>query len=148
MNGLNFDLTKIKIEEIRVVDASISNPKGVSVLHDDEELILDLTFDTGVSIKNNRIKANLKCDLKPSKSTDIVGSFNLSFIYHVENLSELVIMEEDLVKTIDSKLLECLSDTTYSTSRGIIYSRCLGTIFKNVILPMTPSNTFVINMKD
>lgn len=148
MNGLNFDLTKIKIEEIRVVDASISNPKGVSVLHDDEELILDLTFDTGVSIKNNRIKANLKCDLKPSKSTDIVGSFNLSFIYHVENLSELVIMDEDLVKTIDSKLLECLSDTTYSTSRGIIYSRCLGTIFKNVILPMTPSNTFVINMKD
>ena len=148
MNGLNFDLTKIKIEEIRVVDASISNPKGVNVLHDDEELILDLTFETGVNIKNNRIKANLKCDLKPSKSTDIVGSFNLSFIYHVENLSELVTMEDDLVKTIDSKLFECLSDTTYSTSRGIIYSRCLGTIFKNVILPMTPSNTFVINMKD
>ncbi len=148
MNGLNFDLTKIKIEEIRVVDASISNPKGVNVLHDDEELILDLTFETGVNIKNNRIKANLKCDLKPSKSTDIVGSFNLSFIYHVENLFELVIMEDDLVKTIDSKLLECLSDTTYSTSRGIIYSRCLGTIFKNVILPMTSSNTFIINMKD
>ena len=77
-----------------------------------------------------------------------VLEFNLSFIYHVENLSELVTMEDDLVKTIDSKLFECLSDTTYSTSRGIIYSRCLGTIFKNVILPMTPSNTFVINMKD
>jgi hypothetical protein len=148
MNGLNFDLTKIKIEEIRVVDASISNPKGVNVLHDDEELILDLTFETGVNIKNNRIKANLKCDLKPSKSTDIAGSFNLSFIYHVENLSDLVIMEDNLVKEIDSKLLECLSDTTYSTSRGIIYSRCLGTIFKNVILPMTPSNTLVINMKN
>jgi hypothetical protein len=147
MKGLNFDLLKIKIEEIRVVDASISNPKGVNVLHD-EELTIDLSFDIGVSIKNNRIKANLKCDLKPSKSTDIAGSFNLSFIYHVENLSDLVIMEDDLVKEIDSKLLECLSDTTYSTSRGIIYSRCLGTIFKNVILPMTPSNTLVINMKN
>jgi hypothetical protein len=147
MKGLNFDLLKIKIEEIRVVDASISNPKGVNVLHD-EELTIDLSFDIGVSIKNNRIKANLKCDLKPSKSTDIAGSFNLSFIYHVEKLSDLVIMEDDLVKEIDSKLLECLSDTTYSTSRGIIYSRCLGTIFKNVILPMTPSNTLVINMKN
>ncbi len=134
-----FDINKVKLEEIRMVDASFVNPNNQSVLQEGESINLGISFESGVSLKASRIRAILKCDLNATISTDIKGSFKFFYIFLVEDLSSMVEMDGDNIININSDLLDCLVDTCYSTSRGIIYSRCLGTIFKSVILPISSS---------
>ncbi len=67
------------------------------------------------------------------------GLFELNFVYHIENLSELVEQKDQQV-TIDAGLSNALASITYSTTRGILMTRFQGTSLANFILPVIDPN--------
>lgn len=136
--SFNADLTSI--DEIVIVKANIENATEL-VRFADDEYRFDITFQfhPGVNLDLKKVRMIFTCDIKTHKSdrttVPINGHFDIAFIFTVENLSELVLVLPDDIE-IDDGLMASIGNVVYSTSRGIIYSRCLGTILKKVILPV------------
>ncbi|HRP56333.1 hypothetical protein [Agriterribacter sp.] len=140
MSSPNYDTELIKLEEISITDAGISNKTDMTVI-DKESHYHDLNyrFQFGVNHSQKKIRVTFSCAIatfkKNGEKVDIKGNFNIVFFFHIDNLEELV-KYDDKEMQVESNVLLSLSNITYSTSRGIIYTRCLGTIFNNVILPV------------
>lgn len=138
-----FDIeqNKLVLDEIKMVRASITNDLGITSLDPDDEFDLDCTLEGSIRISVNKIKTTLNCNLKSQKHEQVSGQFSLSYFFSVENLEGLVEHFDEAKNELklNEQLLDSLVNITYSTSRGIIYSRCLGTIFNKVILPVYPT---------
>ena len=72
---------------------------------------------------------------------EVSGRFDIAYFFGVENLEKLVNDGEGFL--INPDLLSSLANIAYSTSRGIIYTRCQGTILKKVILPILSTQKLV-----
>jgi hypothetical protein len=64
----------------------------------------------------------------------------LVYIYHVENLEELVKPAKNHLIDLNPALGNALSSITYSTSRGILLARVQGTALQNFVLPIINPN--------
>lgn len=136
-----FDINKVNLEEIVMVNAAINNPSSIASLQKDENIDIGFELKPGVNLKQKKIKIVFECTLAAKVTTGIVGKFELAYFFHIDNLESLIPSDEnEQVMEIDVSLLSSLANIVYSTSRGIIYSRCLGTVLQKVILPVISTN--------
>lgn len=143
-----FDIESLKLDDIKMVNAAINNETGLTTLHKDEEIVLDCSIESGVNLQVNKIRTIFHCNLKVKDNLQITGSFVLAYIFSIDELSKLVELDEGgSITDMHHQLLETLANTTYSTSRGIIYSRCLGTIFNKIILPVSSTKKILNTIK-
>ncbi len=70
---------------------------------------------------------------------NVSGNFDVAFYFLGNNLDKLTTTNDDQGLTINGDLITALANISYSTSRGIIYTRCQGTILKNFMLPILPN---------
>jgi len=147
MNQNNkFDIKLLKIDDIKFVNAAINNDTAISTLNKEEEITVDCSMESGVSISSNKIRTLFHCNLCVKHNKQITATFTLAYIFSVEKLQEYIdTSNAEVIKIVNSELMNSLASITYSTSRGIIYSRTLGTIFNNVILPVTSTNELLKN---
>lgn len=144
MNPNLFDIKKLQLEEIVVVNASINNTTKLANLNREKEQ-LDISFNLspGFNFELKKVRVLFECQIRPIETKGIEGKFELAYFFGLENLQELVEFKAEDDLKIAPTLLASIANVVYSTSRGIIYSRCLGTIFKNVILPITSTNDLI-----
>lgn len=140
MTALPFDINKVRIEDILITNASIENQDNLSGLEKGQHQF-DLTygFDPALNVEQKRVRFIFNCEIKVldnnRNSLGVSAKFAIAFIFVVDNLDELVIKKEEM-SDIDGDLMIALANITYSTSRGIIYTRCQGTIIKKIIFPI------------
>ncbi|MDZ4679366.1 MAG: hypothetical protein SH848_20540 [Saprospiraceae bacterium] len=128
---------KIQLVDFRVVknqvDSSARFSAGKVEGHE-----LNFGFDLGFNLKDKLVKAEFRCEIsavdKQAESAE--GQFHLVFIYHVENLEELAILDKENKITLFGGLGNALASITYSTSRGILMTRLQDTAFQGFILPV------------
>ena len=142
----DFNIDLIKVDEIVITTAAIDNNAGLSALEKDN-YYFDLTygFSPGINISKKKIKILFSCDIKTFTNLDekmeVSGRFDIAYFFGVENLEKLVNDGEGFL--INPDLLSSLANIAYFTSRGIVYTRCQGTILKKVILPILSTQKLV-----
>lgn len=145
------DPEKIIIENINVKKGYINS--------DTETLekpitLFDLKFnvDHGVDINNKAARFVLTIsmtgvDEETQKPLSVSGEYSIEFLFTVENLEDYVIRGETI--TLDANLGVTLLSIAYSTARGIIATRTMGTVLNGIILPVIdPKKFFIENVKD
>jgi hypothetical protein len=143
----SFDINKVRIESISIVKATIDNKSDI--INTDETNIgysLEFGFKFSADVDEKKLRVNFVCSIISDKSADgtengVSGSFEVAYIFKVLNLEELVQGKDEEIK-LENQLFTTVANIAYSTSRGIIYTRCLGTIMGNLVLPIVPTSIF------
>ncbi len=134
-----FDPEKISLVEFKMIKGQVDTPEsfelGKVVGHQ-----LENSLQLGFNLKDKLAKADfivsIKTDSCGKNTSEAIGNFHLIFIYSIENLEELAILEKNNKLILNSGLANALSSVTYSTSRGILLIRLQGTALQNFILPI------------
>lgn len=140
LSAVNIDL--IKIKQILVTNAAISNETQLSTLEKGKhEFKLTFNFSLGHNIKDKKFRIIFSCGIKTlneqSEEINVTAKFDIAFLFTIENIEELITKPDNSeIYTIDNDLITSLANLSYSTSRGIIYTKCQGTILKTVIIPI------------
>ncbi len=135
-----FDPLKISIIEYKMIKGQVDAPEEFSIewikLFDS-----DANYTLGFNFDGNFVKADINIEISTNSEgrnkSEAIGKFHFSYIYHIENLSELVTLNEDKsIQVVNFELGAALASLTYSTSRGVLLIRLQGTPFQSFILPV------------
>jgi hypothetical protein len=142
----DFDIEHLKIFDIAINNAAIENNTALTVLEKDNyRFDIDYNFLPGINLPQKRIRIIFTCDIKTftnsGEAVDIKGRFEIAYFFEIENLDKLATVGDEIEMNLD--LITSLADIAYSTSRGIIYTRCQGTILQKLILPVMSTKKLV-----
>ena len=139
-----FNVDLVKIENIVITNARLENKTDITVLEKNKyEFDIVHTFSIAINIEERKLRVISSCQVKTlernSKSEiGIWANFDIAFFFYIENLNELVVGAGPEFES-NTDLIMALSNIAYSTSRGIIFTRCQGTIMKSLIMPIMSS---------
>jgi hypothetical protein len=139
-----FDVTGLKLEDIIILQARIDNPRSLSALSDDIPVNINFGIDAAFNSEAKKIRLTSKCDITTELHPELNGSFEIAFYFSLRDYDNLIKVEpSDNKVDVEENLLAAIGNITYSTSRGIIYSRCLGTVLNKVLLPIVANKTIM-----
>jgi hypothetical protein len=141
MNEEKYNIELVSLDSINVISAALQNHSGFTTIdHSGLEISFQYQLIPAVSIRSKKVQVTAEYEIRVSKSDssslDIISKYSIAFLYSVKNLPELAVLDDTGLISIDDEMLSSLLNITYSTSRGILYSRYLGTILDGVILPV------------
>jgi hypothetical protein len=142
-----FDPEKIILNELKMIKFHIDTSDsfdqgGVTGFQWDNSLLL--SFDLIDELARADFNITIQSKSKLLNQTESVGHFHFQFIYQIENLKELAIAAKKERLEVNTALSNALASITYSTARGIIFSRLQGTALQNFILPVINTNNLVV----
>jgi hypothetical protein len=143
MSDNKFNPEKLTILEYKILKGQIDAPEDFTI-ENVEGHDIENSFDLGFDLENKLVRTELDVKIttksKVSVSTEAKGHFTLVFIFEVDNLNELAVLNEDNLIDLDPNLANALASVTYSTARGILLTRFQGTALQNFILPLVSPN--------
>ncbi|MEX6691274.1 hypothetical protein QTN47_27440 [Danxiaibacter flavus] len=141
-----FNISDIMLQDIVVTHAAIDNEKGLSSLPEGYSVSYTFGFEASISTDNKTLRVVFHCSAE-AFTKDKKDSFGVkatfAIIYNFLVLQNVESMVRDLGDDqieFNSDVLLSLANIAYSTSRGIIFTRCQGTILKKGILPILPTD--------
>jgi hypothetical protein len=143
MSDNKFNPEKLTILEYKILKGQIDAPEDFTI-ENVEGHDIENSFDLGFDLENKLVRTELDVKIttksKVSVSTEAKGHFTLVFIFEVDNLNELAVLNADNLIDLDPNLANALASVTYSTARGILLTRFQGTALQNFILPLVSPN--------
>jgi hypothetical protein len=141
MNDEKFNIELISLDSINVISAALENHSGRTTIdHSGLEISFQYQLVPAVSIRSKKVQVTAEYEIRVAKndssSLDIMSKYDIVFLFSVKNLPELAVLDDTGLISIDDEMLSSLLNITYSTSRGILYSRYLGSVLDGVILPV------------
>ena len=137
---------KINIVNTQIVKCNIDSPFDFS-MENIEGHSFDLDFELAFNLDDSMVKAdfvlNVSTKSKEEVEIESVGAFHFVYVFHVENLNELAIPDENKEISLHGGLGNALASITYSTSRGILIARLKGTGLENFVLPVIDPNSLL-----
>jgi hypothetical protein len=138
-----FDPEKISMIDFKMIKGHVETPENFEISkvvghHLDNSLELGFNFDDKLAKADFTI--SVKTDSKGENDIEATGNFHLIFIYEIENIEELAILEKNKRLTLNPGFANALASVTYSTSRGILLTRLQGTALQNFVLPIINAN--------
>lgn len=146
-----FDVNKIDILTVRVIKASVDSDENQiinpsDVLGYDFSWSMDNSLDLSENLARIVISFNIKAFEKDEQPLNVSGRFSIEYIYRIHNLNEFILPESQEEQPIfHSVLTSNLLAIAFSTSRGIILTRCNGTVLQGAILPIISPKSIVEN---
>lgn len=134
------DPTKIHIRRIKVFKSDIdTTPEYL----DDPKKFDEYEFRVGKEVAFNtdagaaRYRLFLKIDAQDAdeKSLGLTAEFGIEYHFEIENFDENIRTDNGEAQ-INFQLATVLLAIAYSTSRGIILERMLGTYFEGLVIPV------------
>jgi hypothetical protein len=147
MSDPKFNIELVQLEDIIITNARIENNTDLVALEKNKYFFeIEYSFNLGVNESEKRIRVVFTCSIKTFQKADnaaveINAKFDIGFIFKIDNFSDLVGESPDFA--VNSDLVISLSNIAYSTSRGVIFTRCQGTILKSLILLIQPSDKLI-----
>lgn len=144
-----FHVDHVTLENLTITNASIDNKAGISVLPKDAISEIEFQLKPGVNWDLKKVKILFDCKIKVLKNEiseeelGVYGNFEISYIFTVENLHQIATQKKDEIRgeneipiNVPGNMVSSLSNIAYSTSRGVIFTRCLGTVLGSIVLPV------------
>lgn len=137
---------KINIVNTQIVKCNIDCPFDFS-LENVQGHEYNLEFDMAFNLNDAMVKADFELKVttksKEQIETEATGDFHFVYIFHVENLQELAVPDENKELELHAGLGNALASITYSTSRGMLFARLKGTGLENFMLPVIDPNSLL-----
>lgn len=138
------DPKKIHLLDMRILHAEVISPLEFE-MEQIRSYDLNKDFDMSFNLEDKIIKAEFTIDIetvskKNTNSEEALADFSFVYIFHVENLEELAIVQDDESIDLKGGLGNAIASITYSTSRGILMTRFQGTCLADFILPVINPN--------
>jgi hypothetical protein len=133
-----FTAEKLHFLSFEIQSAEIKSPYGFNpelVIKHDFKLNWDMGFDMEGMIIKADLGVAVTTNSEGEQEEEAHGAFQISAFYHLENLDEMVTYDGDEMK-VDDVMASQIAAVTFSTSRGIIYTRFQGTVLRDFILPI------------
>jgi len=136
---------KIIFEKLDVVDFKVT-----TIDTSQSKKGLEFEFNSGIEIdKNNeQIKIILKIQINDSETKDEICSTAVRFTFTIVNLNKLPKQDKGKKILIPTRLMHDLFSSSYSTLRGILYEKFLGTLLNGVLLPLININELIPNSEN
>ena len=137
---------KIHLLEFKLIKGSIESPfdfNSSKVEGHKFDLDFDLSFNLSDKLAKADFLVNVESKSKDENKVEAQGSFHFVYVFHVENINELVEEKDDKTIDISGALGNALASITYSTSRGILMTRFQGTALNDFILPIINPNNLL-----
>jgi len=135
----------VSIDNIGIIKASIDNRTNIIEL-EAKKYLFKMTFsmELALNVELKKIRTIFICDVEAlekesGKAVGISGKFEIAFFYTVENLVNIVGSGPEFKQNEDLEKL--ISEITYSTARGIVFTRCQGTPLKFWLIPILDDET-------
>lgn len=142
-----FNVRLLRIDDIVITNASIENNTDLISLDKNKYVyFLKYNFELSVNIKFKKLRIVFFCELdteekETNKKIGITGRFEISFFFIIDNLDEII--GEGPEFEVNQDIGVTISNIAYSTARGIIFTRCQGTILKHFLLPVLPTDEII-----
>ncbi len=139
---------KIHILNVNILKCSIESPFEFSIknIHTHD---FTYKFEVAFNLEDLLIKTdfilNIATKSKIAVEEEAVGSFHFVFIFKIDNLKELAILNKNNTIDLGGGLDNAIASLTYSTSRGILLTRLKGTALENFMLPVIDPNQLINN---
>ncbi|MBK7970011.1 MAG: hypothetical protein IPK08_14275 [Bacteroidetes bacterium] len=138
---------KIQIADFRIINGHVECPFEFSD-SDVEKFQSNFEFDMAFNHEKKLVKADLKINIithsKGQVFNEAKSNFHIVFVYHVDNLEELLtINPETNHMTVDGGLSNAIASISFSTSRGILMTRLQGTSLRKFIMPVISPNNLL-----
>jgi hypothetical protein len=146
-----FDVNLVMLDDIVVTNATINNPENIKL--SESKYNITFEFTPGVNIPEKKIRIIFSCEIQAESPADratlITAKFDLAYYFKVDNLNDLISEHNEGQEiVIDKEVSISLSNIAYSTSRGIIFTRCQGTALGKVIIPILSTDKIVSIFSD
>ena len=135
----NFNPRLLRLDEITILNAQIINKSDWTNLPKEQsKFSLSHKFEIATNIEGKGLRlihtVNIEM-INKEKPTDSVntGTFDIGYYFTLDNYKDVFDKEPEI---INDNISVGLINVSYSTSRGIIFTRCLGTVMKNLIMPI------------
>lgn len=145
----DFIVDDLTLETVKVLNAAIENPNNSLIEADGSANIeFRLGFFKGLNLEQEKvlIKTLLQIEIGYSdqQSPKIKGIFTIQFEFHVNELPQYAEKDSDNnLYLLNPSLSGAMLSITYSTARGIIYTRCLGTALGEVVTPIIATQKLI-----
>ncbi len=141
MNEKKFNIDLVSVDNINIMSAAIENHSGHTTIDNSGfELSFQYQLIPSVSIRTKKVQIIAEYEIRAVKGDNselaISSKYSILFLFSVTNLPELAVLDKSDLITVDDEMLSSLLNITYSTSRGILYTRYLGTLLDGLILPV------------
>ena len=147
----HFHPEKLTIIEYRVLKGHV---EASAEFNDDIELgykitqSLELGFNLEAKLAKCELTFNIDTISKPLDQKEAKGTYQIFFIFKVDNFDDLVHQKSiDLPIDVDAVLAQHLAAISYSTSRGILLTKLMGTPFDKFMLPIVDPKNLLENTK-
>lgn len=108
---------------------------------------ISMEYNMAFNLEDKLVKIDFQVEvLTESKSENLEearGTFHFVYVFHVENLEELVTSDKKNRIELNGLLANVLASITYSTTRGMLMVRLKGTAFESFVLPIIDPNTLI-----
>jgi hypothetical protein len=137
---------KLSMVEFKFLKGQIDTPENYVVPNKTDysiENLLELSFN----MKEKLIKVDFSINMQTANqqtTAQATGSFRLVYIYHIDNLEELITPDTTNSElNVNADLANTVVSISYSTSRGVLLARLQGTALQQFILPIINPNTLL-----
>jgi hypothetical protein len=150
MEEIKFTAEKLHFINFEVQSASIESPPKFridEVVNHEFTVSFNIGFDLEAAILRADLTIEVVTESDGKNEKEANGSFHLVAYYTIENLKELVRINGDSYD-VDGIMATNIAAITFSTARGIIYTRFQGTALRNFILPIVDPKSMLESSKE
>lgn len=138
-NPGTFDISQVSVDDISINKSSIDNSAGLTAFKQAKHAFdINHSFDFGISFSQKKMQVIYSCDAKilddTEKETGASAQFSIAVTFSINNLDDLATQGEKI--DVNNDLVLSLTNITYATSRGIIFSKCQATVMEKLVLPI------------
>ncbi len=128
----------IQLIDITVTCSHLENPAGRDI--QPESVDFSYGFDFGLSRRNKICRVTFNCSMEEKKSkakTDgVKGVFEIIYLFRLGDTGFTEGIAKNSPAILDFDIALAMANLAYSTSRGIIYTRCEENGIETTILPV------------
>lgn len=139
-----FQVADLSLIGIKVMEAHLKNNHEFQSTMEDEVAGFNVNTNVDHSIfpEGEQFYLTLSLDVEAydheEKAIELSCSMKIQFLFLINDFDEYILHTNDKVKEVQSTLLSSMAAISYSTARGIFYTRTLGTPMEGSILPIIP----------
>lgn len=136
-----FIVNLLHIENVLIKSAAIENPDNVLAFDNGTSFEINISLSPGVNLEQKKLMLVFNCQVTAETSgvkTNASCKFEIAYFFQVDNFDELIQVQEQI--NVNDDLASSMANIAYSTSRGVIFTRCQGTIFNKLIIPVVSND--------
>lgn len=141
----SFPTANVNLANIEVLSSQLCYPESIAL--ETKQFKFNIESNANFSLELNQVFISVQVKVLDDAMTKLFGSIQTAVAFNVKELESLLVEDQNGTKNIPIHLIEILNSISISTTRGIMFSRFMGTYLGNVILPIIDPKAMSVKLQ-